>query len=658
MSDERRVTLCLNMIVKNESRIIRRLLASVVEIIDSYCICDTGSTDNTVDIIRDFFHETGIDGKICSEPFKNFAYNRTWALEQCRGMSDFVLFLDADMVLRIGASFDKQKLQGDAFLVMQGHDGGLLYENVRICRNQEGYSYSGVTHEYLNRPPECRLETLRRSTLFVEDIGDGGAKADKTERDIRLLQQGLVDEPQLTDRYLFYLANTYLDSGKPEEAIEMYDKRLAMGGGWEQELWMCCTKKGYAYQRLGQMGNAINAWLDAYDYCPVRIENIYEIVKYKREQGKNKTAMSFYDLARGKLPLVVAQSSSFLFYEESVTLYKLAYEYTILAAWLGIRDVRKEVIAVMNHSPDYWMIVSVLSNLKFYRDPLADKARRCVDFSATDGCMVSSSASLVPNLRKTGQYIMNQRFVNYRIQPDGRYTDCDQNITTFNKCVNLDHELNPIETDHMFYALNDGRQYLGVEDVKLVLVQNDQIRFIGTNFHKCDAKLGMVIGDYNVDHKTLVCTEVTAPFNSGSQCEKNWVYAKSDQIIYKWSPLTVCHIDADTNTLVKDRETNLGHRMFEHVRGSTCGSFYNNEWWFIGHIVSHESPRHYYHVWIVLDADLGALKRYSAPFTFEGEPIEYCLGLVVESDRILVTYSTWDRTTKILVLDHAAVEFP
>ena len=50
-------TLCLNMIVKNESRVIRRMLESVYTILDSYCICDTGSTDDTVEIIESFFRE-------------------------------------------------------------------------------------------------------------------------------------------------------------------------------------------------------------------------------------------------------------------------------------------------------------------------------------------------------------------------------------------------------------------------------------------------------------------------------------------------------------------------------------------------------------------------------------------------------------------------
>ena len=43
--------------------------------------------------------------------------------------------------------------------------------------------------------------------------------------------------------------------------------------------------------------------------------------------------------------------------------------------------------------------------------------------------------------------------------------------------------------------------------------------------------------------------------------------------------------------------------------------------------------------------------RYSAPFKFQGEPIEYCLSIVVEDDRVLINYSTWDRKTKIGIYD-------
>jgi glycosyltransferase involved in cell wall biosynthesis len=92
-------SICLNMIVKNESKIILRLLESVYTLIDSFCICDTGSTDNTIQIIQLFFKEKKIPGKIFEEPFRDFGYNRTFSLNSCIDVqnADYILFLDADM---------------------------------------------------------------------------------------------------------------------------------------------------------------------------------------------------------------------------------------------------------------------------------------------------------------------------------------------------------------------------------------------------------------------------------------------------------------------------------------------------------------------------------------------------------------------------------
>ena len=45
--------------------------------------------------------------KIYQHPFKNFEYNRNWILEKSSGTGDFLLLLDADMVVRTGEGFDK-----------------------------------------------------------------------------------------------------------------------------------------------------------------------------------------------------------------------------------------------------------------------------------------------------------------------------------------------------------------------------------------------------------------------------------------------------------------------------------------------------------------------------------------------------------------------
>ena len=50
------------------------------------------------------------------------------------------------------------------------------------------------------------------------------------------------------------------------------------------------------------------------------------------------------------------------------------------------------------------------------------------------------------------------------------------------------------------------------------------------------------------------------------------------------------------------------------------------------------------------------LLRYSAPFKFEGESIEYCLSIIVEDERVLINYSGWDRTTRIGIYDKDYIE--
>ena len=42
---------------------------------------------------------------------------------------------------------------------------------------------------------------------------------------------------------------------------------------------------------------------------------------------------------------------------------------------------------------------------------------------------------------------------------------------------------------------------------------------------------------------------------------------------------------------------------------------------------------------------------FSEPFKFEGEPIEYCIGMTICNDNFVVTYSTWDNSSKITVLN-------
>lgn len=666
---ENRPTLCLNMIVKNESRIIKRLFDSVISIIDSYCICDTGSTDDTIQIIEDYFREKCKPGKIVQEPFKNFCHNRNIALQSCIGLSDYVLLLDADMILEIN-NFDKQILNlAQSFNILQGNDS-FYYQNLRIIKNNGLYKYTGVTHEYIDMPNNNTLINLNKNNIFIHDIGDGGSKSDKFERDIRLLVEGIKDEPN-NHRYYFYLGNTYYDSGKYEEAIKMYKKRIEFAG-WKEEVWYSYYRLGLCYNSLENFPDALYYWLEGYEFYPNRLEALYEIIKYYRINSKHKLCIHFYNLTKDILDKNY-NKDTYLFLHNDVYTYQLHYEYTIVAAYCGIKNINNEIITVLNNSNNVVEIDNVLSNMKFYKDILQKKTLYNIDNTVSfaingENIKFTSSSSCLIRTPNNDGYLCNIRYVNYFIESNGSYTGCDKHIISVNKFVEFDKNLKTIKEEWMELPY-DGRLYIGIEDSK-IYYNNDELLFIGTGYHT-DNKLGIVYGSYDVLEKKMHGTELKQCFND-TQCEKNWVFVeyKNDlHIIYDWYPLKICKLD---NNILNIVETRTMPKIFSRIRGSTSGCIYdkkigenNNgpilidifetEIWFINHIVSYENPRHYYHIISVFDNNMNLL-RYSAPFKFEGESIEYCLSIVVEDDRVLINYSTWDRTTRIGVYEKKYID--
>ena len=670
LSGKKNPTICLNMIVKNESKIITRLLDSVISIIDFYCICDTGSTDNTCEIITEYFkninceimNEKIITGKIIHEPFINFEYNRNFALKSCLNMSDFVLFADADMQLEV-KDFDKSKLNNyDVAHILQGNDD-FNYNNIRIIKNTGDFKYIGVTHEYLSTPDNCKVYHFDKSELFYIDYYDGGTKTDKYKRDIKLLIDGIEKEPN-NPRYYFYIANSYYDVGNFEKAIEKYEKRIELGG-WNQEIWYSYYKLGLCYKNLNKIDNAICSWMYGYEVLPERIENIYEIIKHYRIISKHKLCMLFYKIA---LPnLKINNRNTFLFLHEDVYKYKLYYEYTIFSNYTGNKNINNEVIKILNNSNDYSISKQLISNLKFFKFIL--QSSNIINFNNNlqeiydkDNIMlVSSSCCLLVDKNSNG-YIMNIRYVNYHINKEGLFLNCEKNIISYNKFLKLDSDFHIVE-EKMFKNKIYNKKIVGIEDIRIYNdVESNKILFIGSGSHEND-NIGIFKGVYNVNNQYLVPKEVKCSFTNNG-CEKNWVYfeyKEQTHVIYKWEPLEIAKINEDTNMIDLVVRKKMP-KIFSYIRGSSCGYKFINkknmdkeEIWFIVHLVSYEKIRFYYHLIIVFNKDMDLL-RYTAPFKFTEEPIEYSISLIVEEERLLITYSVWDRESKIGIYDRNYID--
>jgi tetratricopeptide (TPR) repeat protein len=669
-------TICLNMIVKNESNIIYRLFDSVIKWIDCYCICDTGSTDNTVSKITDYFKSKNIPGKIVVEAFKDFSHNRNFSLQACHGMSDYVLLLDADMVFHPNENvFSKKMLTHDVYYILQGSND-FYYKNIRIVKNNGSYSYTGLTHEYMNLPQNTVANTLEKNVVFIHDVGDGGSKGNKFARDVELLTRGITENPK-NDRSHFYLANTLKDMGKNDEAIEMYKRRIALGG-WNQEIWQSYYKIGMCYKNIGKMPEALDAWLMAYNILPNRVENLYEIMKYYRETSKHNLSYLFYIIAKNIIDSCSVIKDDYLFLENDVYTYKCDYEYTIIAYYTedknNIKKLSESIFSVLNNCSNSLLVSNVLKNMKFYNLKLIPAVKRDVSFTLDheiNGQNVrfySSSNCILPKRDGGGGYIMNVRIVNYTIDSAGRYKDCDPHIVSLNKYIELNDDFKIIKKEENDDKIIDieyaNKRYLGVEDVRLFYdsAASSELSFIGVGLHENNV-IGVVHGKYTGNGNILKPFEIKPEFNLNSGCEKNWVFANvagEKRVVYNWNPLQVCKIDEVNPTILRSisvKKNTDYPRFFNYIRGSTCGFNYRDQIWFVVHIVSYEEPRHYYHMILVFEnnEDMRLIK-YTPIFKFDEHCIEYCIGLIVEDSRVITTYSTWDRTTNIAAYDKKYIE--
>lgn len=644
--------LCLNMIVKNESRIIERLLESALPIIDTYCICDTGSTDNTVEVIREYMAKAQKPGIVFTELFVNFGYNRTVALERAAEWGSYALLLDADMKLHIDAAFNKDALVEPAYSVLQ-KNGTLEYYNHRIIKTGAGIKCLGPTHEYYSVPRSARL-----STLHIEDIGDGGCKADKFERDIRLLLQGLKEEPT-NSRYHFYIANSYKNIGNYTEAIDWYKRRIALGG-WAEEVFYSCYEIGNCYRELKDMASAVYWWLEAYQHRPTRAESLYEVVKHYRETAKHHLAQLFCDVAR-KIP---APAADLLFIKRSVYDYLLDYEHSILAYYTKTPIDHRMYLRLIGTGHNRH---NVMANYRFYAKCLVQFPHTLLNVGGGANVVVggredtftSSSPSLIPYMGAdpSAAYLLNVRYVNYNLHNNGNYSfrHSDGKITTLNRRDLLSKDLKVLSSTWYDKVHDETLRYQGVEDVKL-FNHKGQVHFFGT-IENSAGKLTIGHGIYDGSSNCLQPTALVSP--TDRTCEKNWAMfhnaAGELRVVYEWSPLTIGRLQGDR--LVDLERSPSVPAFFRDLRGSSNGCAVGDEIWFLCHMVHYSTPRHYYHIIVVLDSTTLIVKRHSILFKFSGDPIEYSLGLVVEDDRVLISFSRMDSTSAIIVVPRSVVEY-
>ena len=269
------------MIVKNEAHVIRRCLRSVRPFIDSYSISDTGSTDNTMELIREEL--AGIPGVLVSDPWQDFGTNRQTALERCVG--DHVLFIDADETLECTDAVLRLPSEYDGFTIRLVQSTATFLRTV-IIRNDPRWRWRRKIHEELVFDGAHTTLNLHSAVIRSYDDSHRNLLGDKFVRDLAVLES-----MPPTQENVFYLAQTLFGLNRYAEAIQKYEERAALGG-WEEEVYYSLFMAGTlrtSYSADSFETKAASLFR-AFIYRPQRMEALSALCQLLRENGKNAEA--------------------------------------------------------------------------------------------------------------------------------------------------------------------------------------------------------------------------------------------------------------------------------------------------------------------------------------------------------------------------------
>lgn len=674
----------LVMICKDESHIITESLTSIAPYIDCYCISDTGSTDNTIEIIENFFKEKNIPGKVYQDKWVNFGVNRSIVLDHGRKMMHIGVMIDADDLFRP----PKEKNSKEDFYNIldksyDGHQLGLcesgnedfFYWRTQIFNFKVRWMFVSPLHEYpalvnqshrgknhLQRVPDWKILSRRLGSRNKMGI------IEKYKKDAEVLLAEVHKDP-LNTRNMFYLANSYRDCQEWEKSIYWYDKRVDMMG-WDEERYFSLYMIGRIY--LSNLNNeklGTKYCLAAYNLSPQRAESMNALIQY---MTLNKKDFNFAFRLTEKIKDITLPQNDGLFMETQLYNGELKKTYSLLA----LLTLQYDKIN-LNDIPDEENIREHITKLMTIKSI----------FIPDKGEIIKFPKELIPK----NQSPAFENIIQYRVFNPSIAKDKDGNIMINIRCSNFDVHYRPCDKDGMIrtenfiatydltkiYKMIDKSKFfdkhrkntkarvLGYEDIRLFYYNNHWC-FIANN----DEITGyidqpqMVLGrlaslpcsetEWEIEH----VVHLQYPFQK--KVEKNWVpliyndHTKLD-IVYSTQPLTIITPDVVTGLCFVKHDINWNWKFpsFPHIvsfRNSTQYVEFGDGFLGLCHVVYFLKPlnnqRIYYHFLVYFSKDCSEVKITDV-FKFEDGVIEFANGIIIKNDECIISYSISDSIPKI-----------
>ena len=276
-------TICLNMIVKNEAHIIVDTFNNILKYIPLtyWVISDTGSTDGTQQVIRDYFKSKNIDGELFQDEWRDFGHNRTLALQHAYKKTDYLFIFDADDSIHGSFELPQPSVFNKEMYNLKFGGDNVAYVRPLLINNHLQWRFNGVLHEFLTCVNKNVEGVVINGEYYIES-GRKGSRSkdpDKYKKDAEILKKAYYTELEkpdkgLSKRYAFYCAQSYKDSGIVKDAIEWYTMVADKLDTWVQERYYSCFILGNLYMQQNDFENAIRYLTKSSIFDHERIEGV------------------------------------------------------------------------------------------------------------------------------------------------------------------------------------------------------------------------------------------------------------------------------------------------------------------------------------------------------------------------------------------------
>lgn len=211
--------ICLNIICKNESHIIERMLYSALPLIDMIVAVDTGSCDNTIQLIELFGVKNKLPTWVFVRPFDDFASSRNYALEKLKTcvveigwdpQSTWGFNADCDERINILPKFDKQALEHD-MLVLRQRIGKETFTRQGIFRLSKTFRWQSPVHEELVWTDPSITKKYEFEIEIIEEPVGASWKGNLEEKFLNYaaVLERYVNEGHYTFRSIYFIGDSY-----------------------------------------------------------------------------------------------------------------------------------------------------------------------------------------------------------------------------------------------------------------------------------------------------------------------------------------------------------------------------------------------------------------------------------------------------------------